>query len=335
MKPNDFSKPGSASVKDEPRIVVVGSLNVDHIAQVVSLPLPGQTVIASNVLQRFGGKGANQAVAAARQGASVSMIACLGNDDAGAAYRAHLARECINDKGVTTLPDTTGGSAMITVDQHGENQIIVCPGANGLMTAAHVRSHEALIASADVIILQWEVPQPAVIETLSLAEKHHIPVVLNPSPLHGSFPWGEHAIHTLIVNEGEAESIFGKGMANFHSIGKTHAISHLVITRGANPTLGFSIEGNFEIPAEKVTPVDTVGAGDTFAGTYAACLARNLDFKTSLQYANVAGSLAVLKAGAQEAIPYRSQVTEAILHREKSHPSSILPFTESGMSTGT
>ena len=240
------------------------------------------------------------------------MIGCLGNDDAGAAYRAHLLRECISDKGITTLPDATSGSAMITVDQRGENQIIVCPGANGLMTAAHVRSHEALIATADVILLQWEVAQPAVIETLSLAEKHHIPVILNPSPLHVSFPWGAHAIHTLIVNHGEAESIYGKVTAHFDGIGGIHAVAHLVITRGADSTLGFSEGGNFEIPAEKVTPVDTVGAGDTFAGTYAACLARNLDFKTCLRHANIASSLAILKPGAQEAMPQRSQVIAAI-----------------------
>lgn len=312
MKPDDLYKSGTAPVSGNPRIVVVGSLNLDHTAHVASLPLPGQTVIAKNVQQRFGGKGANQAIAAARQEASVTMIGCLGSDAAGTAYLAHLLSEGISDTGITTITESASGSAMITVDQHGENQIIVCSGANGQMTAAHVRSHEDLIASADVILLQWEISQPAVIEALSLAEKYHIPVVMNPSPLNDSFPWGTNVIHTLIVNEGEAESIFGKGTTNFDSISETHSIAHLVITRGANSTLAFSEEGNFEIPAVKVIPVDTVGAGDTFAGTYAACLGRKLDFKTSLRHANIASSLAVLKPGAQEAMPTRFQVLTAI-----------------------
>jgi len=300
----------------EHRIVVVGSLNMDLIARVERLPKPGQTVSATNLLQRFGGKGANQAIAAVRQQSIVSMIGCVGDDAAGSAYRDYLRQQGIDDSGVDTIAGVVTGTAMIAVDNAAENQIIVVSGANDMMDAGHVGRHEALIAAADVVLLQWEIPRPVVIETLRLAARHGTPVVMNPSPFRGAFPWGEHPLHTLIVNEGEAEAIFGQFGLNpikwLQEALKSHGITRLVITRGAASTLGILETFHVEVPTLTVQPVDTVGAGDSFAGAYAACLAREMGFSDSLRHANAAGALATLMPGAQESIPCRSDVKRAL-----------------------
>lgn len=300
-----------------PRIVVAGSLNVDWIAQVPRLPRPGETIPSTGLIQRFGGKGANQAIAAARQGVATAMVGCVGDDAAGLDYRRHLQREHIDDSGVLTLDDIFTGSAMIAVDDDAENTIIVNAGANSRLTPQHLREQQALVAGAGVLLLQWEIPADTVLEALHLAGRHRVPVVMNPSPLHGDFPWGRHPIHTLIVNAGEADAIFGTDIAadegKLQSVLPDHGLGHLVITRGSRPTTGLRIgHPPLEVPALKVRPIDTVGAGDAFAGAYAACLARGMDFAASLRYANIAGALATQERGAQEAIPTRERVESAM-----------------------
>ncbi len=299
---------------DKPRILVVGSLNVDWIARVRRLPDPGQTVAASSLLQKFGGKGANQAIAAARNELDVSLIGCVGDDPAGASYQEHLILEGIDVSGISIISGALTGTAMIAVDETGENQIISGAGANGMMKPEHVC--EDMVAAADVVLLQWEVPQPVVLEALRLAARHEVPAVVNPSPWQDGFPWGTHPIHTLIVNEGEAEAIFGRDklddMERLQAVAESHRISRLVITRGSASTLGISSTSHLDIPALYVAPVDTVGAGDAFAGSYAACLARGMDFSESLRHANAAGALATLERGAQEAIPHLARIEEAL-----------------------
>lgn len=299
-----------------PHAVVVGSLNVDLIARVKRLPKPGQTIASTSLLQRFGGKGANQAVALARQGARVSMIGCLGDDASGMAYRRHLRKEGIHDGGIVSFSKTPTGTALIAVDGTAENMIIVAAGANGWLKPAHVRAQAGLLAEADMLLLQWEVPQAAVLEALKQANRHDVPVVMNPSPWREDFPWGRHAVHTLIVNEGEAHAIFGRRLTRrAGALSKalaSYGVQLLVITRGAESTLGIGPDGVMEVPTLPVTPIDTVGAGDAFAGTYTMCLAEGRDAAEAILYANAAGSLATLKAGAQEALPGRREVELAL-----------------------
>lgn len=297
----------------QPHIAVVGSLNIDWIAQMPHLPKPGETVISTRLIQRFGGKGANQAIAAARQGAQVSLIGCVGDDESGSAYLARLQKFGINTSGINVAKKTFTGSATIAVEDSGENHIIVNPGANARLTAAYVRKQAALIAAAKVLLLQLETPIAAVIEALRIAAQHHVPVVLNPSPIHPDFPWGKHPIHSLIVNEGEARAIFGKrSLASSVSLRKAmekYAINRVIITRGSAPTQAILQSGaELEIPTLRVKPIDTVGAGDSFAGAYACCLANKQELPHCLRYANTAGALATLKPGAQEAIPISAQI---------------------------
>ncbi|TLD70415.1 ribokinase [Phragmitibacter flavus] len=304
----------------KPHITVVGSLNIDWIARVPKLPKPGQTIASTSLIQRFGGKGANQAIAASRQGAQISMIGCIGDDPSGIAYLNHLGNHHIHHEAILTLSKKFTGSAMIAVDDSAENQIIVNAGANAHLKPQHLRQHETLIAQSRALLLQWEVPQPAIVESLRLAEKHRVPVIMNPSPWHDQFPWGKHPIHTLVVNQHEAAALFGpKTLKQISSLQKalaTHRINRLIITRGANSTLGITPEAHIEMPAFPVDPLDTVGAGDTFAGTYATCFAQRLDFPICLQHANTAAALATLKPGAQEAIPTHAQVTKALSQRK-------------------
>lgn len=312
-------KPAAPTQSAAPRVVVVGSLNIDLIAQVERLPAAGETVPARGLLRRFGGKGANQAVAAARQGAMVTLIGCVGDDADGTAYREHLARrEGINGHALREIPRTPTGTALIAVDRRGQNCIVVVAGANARLTAATVRAQAAIIRRADALLAQLEVPLPAVLEAMRIANAAGVPVVFNPSPLRADFPWGRIALHTVIVNELEARQIFGLSVGNLarsSTAGRQklakRRIFQLLITRGAQATLCLTAEKFFAGPTLRVRPVDTVGAGDTFAGTFAALLAEGGSLAEAVAFANCAGALATLKPGAQAAMPRRWATRQA------------------------
>jgi len=298
-----------------PKIAILGSLNIDYIASVERLPAAGETVSAGHFIRRFGGKGANQAVAAARQGAEVAFIGCVGDDDDGAGYRQRLTTERIRGDCISTTRSSPTGAALIAVDRHGENMIVVAAGANRAVSPRMVRACRARINSARILLLQFEVLIPAVIEAIRIANRARVPVVLNPSPLREGFPWGKCILDTVIVNSGEAKVIFGQSSRRTAALRNQLArwrIENLLITRGAKPTICVSGAGRLEIPALTVKPVDTVGAGDAFAGTYVARRAEGVDVVTAIRYANCAGALATLKPGAQEAIPSRAATESAL-----------------------
>jgi ribokinase len=296
-----------------PYVVIVGSLNIDYIASVEHLPMPGQTVTAGRLMRRFGGKGANQAVAAARQGARVSLIGSVGDDENGKSYLKRLREQRIATGGIAIKPGSSTGTALIAVEQSAENVIIVAPEANGKITVSDVRAQAGCITRADVLLLQWEVSQAAVVEAVQIANRAVVPVVMNPSPARNGFPWRQCNLDTLIINEGEGEALFGlrttAGQKVWNAALAVHQIKHLLVTRGAKPTVCFSAAGRFEVPILKVKPVDTVGAGDAFAGAFAARRAEGAELRDAVAYANCAGALATLKSGAQESIPTRA-VTE-------------------------
>jgi ribokinase len=300
------------------RVVVVGSLNLDYIASVKKLPVPGETVAASGLIRRFGGKGANQAVAAARQGAKVSLIGCVGDDDDGRAYCKHLKAEGIDVSGIVRTSKALTGTALIAVADNAENVIIVAAGANGELAAHALSRVRPKIARAAAVLVQFEIPMTTTKAVVQLANRLQIPVVLNPSPLREGFPWGSCKLDTLIVNAGEAQTIFGLPPEDF--VGRQRAwsnamanckVAQLIVTRGAQPTICFTASDFLEVPTLKVRPVDTVGAGDAFAGTFVARRADGLGLLPAIRLANCAGALATLKRGAQEAIPTRRATERA------------------------
>jgi len=284
-----------------PKIIVVGSLNVDHTLRVSRIPAPGETLTSSSMLTCFGGKGANQAVAAARAGGAVAMIGCVGLDDFGTRYIEHMKAEGIDTSGILRA-ETPTGSAFIAVDDRGENSIIVNPGANHAITPQDVEKHAHLIREADVLLLQLECPLAVVRRAAEIAREAGLRVILNPSPLSADYLAKPFDVDVLIVNEGEAAQVTPNRDL------REAKCRQLIITRGADSTLRISEDGVVEIMPPTVAPVDTVGAGDSFAGAFAVASAEGGD--DAIRFANAAGALATLKAGAQPAIPTREEVLE-------------------------
>jgi ribokinase len=291
-----------ASERRASKIIVVGSLNVDLTYRVSRLPLPGETVRATEVFTGFGGKGANQAVAVARAGGAASLIGCVGTDDAGTRYLARLRTEGVGADGVGRA-DAPTGSAAILVDERGENCIVVNAGANHVITPADIDSRGDEIRRADALLAQLECPLAVVKRAAEIAREAGVLVVVNPSPWNDDFPAAGIPADVLIVNEHEAEAL-----------GEQPAEVLVVITRGAASTRARRNGRTVEAAPPHVEPVDTVGAGDAFAGALVVALAEGRPLESALDFANMAGALATLRPGAQEAIPRRGEI-EAGLHQ--------------------
>jgi ribokinase len=299
-------------MSERPKIVVIGSLNVDHTLRVPHIPALGQTIMASGALTSFGGKGANQALAAARAGGDVVLIGCVGDDDFGARYIGHLRAEGIATEGIVKAAVPTG-SAFITVDDAGENAIVVNPGANAALEPHHLDAHAATICAAALLLLQFECPLPTVRHAVEMARAAGVPVILNPSPLSPVFLRAEIPCDTLIANEHEAATLAGASLPELEAA-PTRALTttrcrELIITCGGAPTLVVTTEGISRIAPPKVTPVDTVGAGDAFAGAFCVARATGASLQEAVRFANASGALATQKIGAQSSIPTRKEIT--------------------------
>lgn len=281
-----------------PKISVIGSLNVDHTVRVAHLPTPGETVRGLGSHRAFGGKGCNQAVAAARAGGEVTMVGCLGVDDASAGYLHHLEGEGIDASRVGIDDDLPTGSALITVDGSGENTIVVEPGANASVEPGLIRACRHLIEGADVLLMQLECPLESVRHAAEIARAEGVTVILNPSPWDPALAEDPVPCDVLILNQSEADALDDAYPADIR-----------IVTRGAEATLILSGgEPPVEVAPPTVEPIDTVGAGDAFAGAFAVAHASGLPLAEAVAFANAAGALATLKAGAQDAIPTRDEI---------------------------
>ncbi len=299
---------------DTPTIAIVGSLNLDTLVSVPHLPQPGGTVTAEGWEMRYGGKGANQAVAACRQGAIVSMIGCLGNDAFGLPYLERLMSLGMNVTGIIVRDDCGTGSALVYVNPEGENSIVVLKGANGLLTRDDVLAQSTVLETADVVVCQLETTLEATVAALRRANELHKTAILNPSPLIAEFPWGHVMIDYLILNEREAAALLGFFVESTSEAPQIRAkmsslgVGTLIVTRGAQPTFAISTHQALKIPPPQVHVIDTVGAGDAFTGTFAVHWAQTHDLLGSIRKANIAGALTTTKTGAQDAIPSREEV---------------------------
>ncbi|HEV3360851.1 MAG TPA: ribokinase [Pseudonocardiaceae bacterium] len=266
-----------------PRVCVVGSLNIDIITHVSGHPTPGETVRGQGLVRLPGGKGANQALAAARSGAKTRLIGRIGDDEVGDAYRRGLSARDVDCSGVVLVPSTPTGTALIAVDEGGENTIIVVPGANEAMDEKAVEVEEHTIRSADVLVLQLEIPMPSVLRVAEIAVECGIRLIVNPSPWMPLPPQLLAAADPLIVNEHEAAQL---GPA---------APESLCVTLGAAGARW----GDATAIAPRIDAIDTTGAGDAFAGALAAALADGADRTEALQAATHAGATACTWPGAQ------------------------------------
>ncbi|CAG0934624.1 ribokinase [Thermoflexales bacterium] len=301
-----------------PKIVVVGSSNTDMVVRSAHLPARGETVLGEKFSMTAGGKGANQAVAAARLGAEVTFVARLGCDLFGEQSLARYQAEVIQTDYIVRDAEEASGIALIVVDAAAENIIAVAPGANGRLSSADVRAAEPAIKEAVAVLLQLEIPLEAVRAAIDLAKHHHVRVILNPAPAQALPADLLRGVDVLTPNENEAARLIGEHVDLEWEALAACGPGSVVMTRGAAGCQVLAAGKRQLVPGFHVEAVDTTGAGDCFNGALAVALARGLKLVEAARYANAAGALAVTRFGAQTALPTDEEVQEFLrVHRRR------------------
>lgn len=295
-------------------IVVIGSLNMDLVVSAERAPEAGETLPAEGFQTIPGGKGANQAAAAGKLGASVEMAGRVGKDAFGQQMRANLESLGVGTSLVLTDPETASGTALIVVDRRGENRILIVAGANGRVSSADLDAAAGVISAAKLVILQFEIPMPVVEYAASLACRSGAGVILNPAPAYPIPPGLLKDIKYLILNESEAGALTGAPVEDLHSAGRAasrligQGAGAVILTLGARGAL-LALPGHTRhFPARKVDPVDTTAAGDAFVGAFACRLAQGASLDDAVRYAVAAGTLTVTRFGAQTSLPSRPEL---------------------------
>lgn len=303
------------------QIVVVGSSNVDLIMKMAHLPKRGETVTEAVFLQTFGGKGANQAVAAARAGGNVALVNCVGDDSYGAAIVDNLRAAQIDTEFVLTEPGVASGTALIMIGDDGDNYLSVAPGANYRLSRAHVDRACDLIAGAELIVLQCEIPADTLEYVVELAAAHRRRIMLNLAPARRLPKSCLQRLMYLILNESEAELLCGFAVdSHDRAVEAGQAIGALgpetvIITLGAEGACVCADAAPLHVPAFPVQPVDATAAGDTFCGSLAVALLEGRTLEEGVRFANAAAALAVTRLGAQPSIPLRAEIEQFLLGR--------------------
>ena len=277
-------------------VVVLGSINMDLVARVPELPRPGDTVLAERLLKVPGGKGSNQAVAAARLGARVRMIGRVGNDTNGAELLAGLKADGVNTSGVAVDWSQPSGVAVIIVEEGGQNMIAVAGGANSTVGDAEVEQLRDVLGPGDVLVLQLEVPLPAVLGAIRAAHEAKARVILNAAPSAALVGQRVPNVDLLIVNEGEADDLGGTQLLK--------SLGALAITLGAKGSVLYEKERETRIEPQSVEAVDATAAGDALVGAAAFSLAGGSSVEDAIRLGGAAGAAAVTKMGARPSLPY-------------------------------
>jgi len=293
-----------------PKIVVVGSANTDMVVRSEHLPLPGETVLGGKFIMTAGGKGANQAVAAARLGAEVTFVARLGRDVFGDRSLAGYQAEGISTAYIARDAEEASGVALIVVDEAAENIITVAPGANGRLSIEDVRAAEPAIKEADGVLLQLEIPLEAVRAAIELAQRHNVRVILNPAPARALPDDVLRGVDVLTPNENEAAKLIDEQAVSALDALIARGVGSVVMTCGAAGCEVVSDGERQRVPGFHIEAVDTTGAGDCFNGALAVALARGLKMIDAAQYANAAAALAVTRFGAQTSMPADEEVQQ-------------------------
>lgn len=298
------------------KIVVIGSSNTDMVIKSDRLPKPGETILGGNFLMNHGGKGANQAVAAARLGGDVTFICKIGNDIFGNETLEMFHKEGIDTTYVGITPQEPSGVALINVDKKGENCIVVASGANGTLSVDDIQNAETAIKQASIVIMQLETPIESVTYAAKMAKKDGITVILNPAPAPTQqLPDDLLAnVDILIPNVTEAEIISGMHITDDESAKEairyisSKGIKTVIITMGAKGALAYENNKFTHIPAFKVEAVDTTAAGDIFCGGLCVALSEGKNLKDAIIFASKASSISVTRMGAQVSIPLRKEI---------------------------
>jgi ribokinase len=301
-----------------PDIVVVGSINMDLVVKVQRIPVPGETIQGSDLQWIPGGKGANQAVAASRLGASVGMVGRVGNDSIGERLLVELEAQGVMVDRVGRDEQSASGTALIVVDASGENSIVISPGANGRITPADVDRAEDLIARAKIVLLQLEIPLRIVEHTIRMAARHGVMTILNPAPA-GDIPaevYREAGI--LVPNESELAVLTGARIEGLDTVEaaarqllKT-GLQAVVVTLGRRGACLVTGDATALVPAFPIRVVDTTAAGDAFIAGLAVARLNGKGLESAVRYANACGALAATHFGAQPSLPNAKQVETLI-----------------------
>ena len=299
-------------------IIVVGSLNMDLVVRSPRHPLPGETLLGSDFHTFPGGKGANQAVAAARVGGIVAMVGRVGSDDFGVALLQNLAANGVDTVHVRRDEEAATGVALITVAANGQNTIVVAPGANGSVVANDVAAARALFGDGDVLLLQLEIPVPAVARAVDEARKRGTRVVLNPAPAQPLDAALLKHVDVLVPNQSELGLLTGMAVESVDEVTaaaqalRAMGVKNVIVTLGSEGVLVLDETNTSLLPPYAVDVVDTTAAGDAFVGAFAVALGRGSTLVEAARWGNAAGALAVTKAGAQPSLPSRAELEQML-----------------------
>ena len=299
------------------RVFVIGSSNVDLTIRLDRLPQVGETVSGGEFYQSFGGKGANQAVAARRAGADVVFLTKLGDDANGELLTQHLLAEGLPGYGIRVDRREATGVALIVVDTTGRNMIAVAPGSNRLITADDIRQYSGLFEDVRVLLIQMEVPMPAVTQALTLAKASGVTTILNPAPAQPLPDAVLHLVDVLTPNETEARMLTGyTEPAEAARVLVERGVGAVIVTLGDQGAYLLDDRGPRHLSAFHVQPVDTTAAGDAFNGALSCGLAEGWILEDACRFAGAAGALATTKRGAQSSLPTRREI-DALLARSR------------------
>ncbi|MBM1107783.1 ribokinase [Aurantibacter crassamenti] len=296
------------------KIVVVGSSNTDMVVKTERFPKPGETIIGGDFYMFSGGKGANQAVAAARLGGDVSFICCVGDDVFGKNALVQYKNEGIDVDAALIKKDTASGVALITVNASGENEIVVASGANAQLNAAHLDAVESIFSTAKIVLTQLEVPMETVEALAEKCKTNKLPLIINPAPaaklsaaiLKGLYLITPNETETFILTGIEVTDVKSAKVAGNYFL--EQGVQNVIITMGSQGAFFMNAETNFLMMPPKVNAVDTTAAGDVFNGALTTALAQGDNWEDSIKLANKAAALSVTKLGAQISAPTLEEI---------------------------
>ncbi len=301
-------------LKNNPKIIVIGSCNTDMVVKANRLPVPGETILGGTFYMNPGGKGANQAITAARLGANITFISKVGYDLFGLQAMEIYKSEKINTDYVFTDQIKPSGVALISVDSFGENCIIVASGANQSLSPEDIDKAKDRILEADIVLMQLEIPMQTVEYAASMAYDYGKKVILNPAPVSALSNHFLKKVYAVLPNRIETEMLSGIKVIDEESAYKaakaisSKGVENVVITLGKEGAFVKERDSFVMTPATEVETIDTTGAGDVFCGAVSVYLSEGHSLIESVRFANAAAAIAVTRMGAQSAIPYRSEV---------------------------
>lgn len=295
-------------------IVVIGSSNVDMIMKISRLPKLGETITDGEFVQVFGGKGANQAVAAARAGGNVTFVNCVGEDAYADVMIANFAKDGINTEFIFKEKEVPSGTALVMIGDAGKNYLAVAPGANYKLTPAHVDKSIKAIEAAEMVIIQLEIPINTTKYILDLCQKLNKKVIYNLAPVQAFDLSYLSKVHLFVVNETEAEELTKLNVKSNEEVEiaaeklLSYGAENVIITLGSEGCYFTNHKEKYFLPSFKVQAVDTTAAGDTYCGSLAVALTEGKSWKDAIRFASAASAISVTKLGAQPSVPFRKEI---------------------------